>query len=132
MRYLLDTCIVLDANDANRFSTITPRVRALLGDESNELLLSAVVVTEMMIRTSIGKLDVPQNRLTEMMEALSLTRFPYTVSHARTLAKLPLHHRDPFDRMLIATAVAENIPFISSDTNLRPYVASSGLQLIGY
>jgi len=100
------------------------RVRRLVTDPETELLLSAVSLWELAIKISIGKLRLPEpltdyvsSRTTE--DAIGLLALQ--PMHAMRVADLPLHHRDPFDRMLIAQAQAEGVPLISADKTLVKY-----------
>jgi PIN domain nuclease of toxin-antitoxin system len=125
-RFLLDTqaFLVLDTEGLDAF---TRNVRGLLVDTDNEFLLSAVSVSEVAIKTSIGKLKSTPKDVSRATVDLRLTLIPYTPAHATRLFRLPLHHRDPFDRMLIATAMAEGVPIIAADRAFKQY---RGLKVI--
>ena len=68
-----------------------------------------------------------ENEVRQAARDLRLTTLPFSTEHAYTLFRLPMHHRDPFDRMLIATALTEKIPIISGDRNFKKY---RGLKVI--
>jgi PIN domain nuclease of toxin-antitoxin system len=125
-RFLLDTqaFIVLTTEGLNGFS---PRPAGIFGDLENDILLSAVSVTEIAVKSNIGKLAFTTEKVSVGAADLRLTIIPYTQAHANRLFALPLHHRDPFDRMLIATALAENIPLIGADKEFKKY---RGLKVI--
>lgn len=97
---------------------LSHRARLLMEDETNRLLLSAASLWEIGIKVSIGKLDlgepfdqlIPRQLAENEIEILSIT-----LSHVARLLELPFHHRDPFDRVLIAQAATENCPLISAD-----------------
>jgi PIN domain nuclease of toxin-antitoxin system len=129
MRLLLDTCIVIEAAEVNGYKRLPARVRELLQDEANELLFSAVSVTEMAVKTAIQKLNIPVDRVEQIVSDLGLTPIPFLVRHAMHLYRLPLHHKEPFDRMLIAVALAEAVPVVTSDREFVKY-ADAGLQVI--
>jgi PIN domain nuclease of toxin-antitoxin system len=89
-------------------------------DDSNQVLLSAVVVWEVAIKRSLGKLTTPADLAPALLEAGALP-LAVTLEHAAAVEKLPWHHRDPFDRMLVAQASIEAAALVSGDDALRPY-----------
>ena len=91
------------------------RVQAVLSDPANELILSSISVLEIAIKHGLGKIDMPEVLLRQAVDDIGLTVIAFEPRHAYQLFSLPLHHRDPFDRMIIATALAENIPLIGGD-----------------
>lgn len=96
-------------------------------DDGVERLLSVVPLTKITIKAKLGKLDLSSQALIQAIADMRLTVLPYTAKHALRLFDLPLYHNDPFDRMLVATALAENIPLLSAD---RAFAEYSDLQLI--
>jgi len=92
--------------------------------ENNDNLLSIASVWEMAIKHSIGKLSFGIN-FDEFIEQQIIMNgielLPIKISHIAVVATLPLHHRDPFDRLLIAQSSAENIPILSADKILDAY-----------
>jgi len=118
LRLLLDTHAALWwlSND-DRFSA---RATEHVDDASNQLLLSAVVVWEVAIKRSIGKLVTPDGFGPALLSAGVL---PLAVGfdHAAAVEHLPHHHRDPFDRLLVAQAQIEGATLVSSDEQLRAY-----------
>jgi PIN domain nuclease of toxin-antitoxin system len=122
MRVLLDTQVwlwMLAAPD--RLSTES---RALLVAAENELLLSAASAWEIAIKHGLGKLQLPESPaeyVPRMMVHTSVTPLPVHHRHALHVAELPEHHRDPFDRLLIAQAQVERVPIISADRHFRQY-----------
>jgi PIN domain nuclease of toxin-antitoxin system len=92
----------------------------MLTDVSNEVLLSAAVVWEVAIKQSLGKLDAPDGFSALLMDAGAMP-LPVTIEHAGAVGSLPWHHRDPFDRLLVAQAMLENAAIVSSDDRLRAY-----------
>jgi len=116
--YLLDTQIFLWCLiDSPR---LTPKVRKIIVDSANAVYVSAVSSWEIAIKKSIGKLKAPDNidRIVDEMGFLKLLVYLY---HADFLSRLPMHHRDPFDRMLIAQAIAEGLVIITADRRVREY-----------
>lgn len=130
MRILLDTqaAIILADREQGGIEGIGKKARSVVEDASNELLLSAVSLTEIAVKSKIGKLAFfNRNRATTLVQDLQLTLVPYSATHAMRLFDLPLHHKDPFDRMLIATALVEGIPMVSADKQFTRYKGMSVL-----
>ncbi len=118
MKLLLDTHAALWWLSADeRFSDAAGR---MLIDETNQVLLSAAVVWEVAIKRSLGKLVVPDDFAPTLLGA-GLQALPVSLDHASAVERLPWHHRDPFDRMLVAQASIENAAVISRDHALHPY-----------
>lgn len=122
MRLLLDTHTFLWAvSDPDRLS---PQAAELIADEANEVRLSVASVWEIAIKYSLGKLKLPSSPATfvpQCLVATDIAPLPVELSHALAAAALPSHHRDPFDRLLIAQSQIERMPLISADRNLAPY-----------
>ena len=118
MRLLPDThaFLWLLAGD-DRLST---RAADLLADASNEVLLSAAVVWEVALKRSLGKLDAPSD-LVELLLDAGAVELAVKAIHADAVASLPWHHRDPFDRMLVAQAELERAVLLSADEALHAY-----------
>ena len=118
MRLLLDTHILLWwlANDASLPETAAAQIR----DPETVIFVSAVSLWEIWLKHSLGKLELPadfeQILAEEGFENLSLSG-----EHARGVALLPWHHRDPFDRMLVAQARVENLRLLTADSALSAY-----------
>jgi PIN domain nuclease of toxin-antitoxin system len=93
---------------------------ALLTDTANEVLLSAAVVWEVSIKRSLGKLDAPDGFAETLMDAGALP-LAVSIDHARAVGSLPWHHRDPFDRLLVAQAILEDAAIVSGDDRLHAY-----------
>lgn len=123
---LLDTQIFI-ALSHEGLEGFSSRARKLIENEENQLLLSAVSITEIAVKASINKLAITAGDASKAAEDLRLTLIPFEPHHAMRMFELPLHHRDPFDRMLIATALSESVPIISQDSEFKGY---RGLKLI--
>jgi PIN domain nuclease of toxin-antitoxin system len=96
-------------------------------DETNEIWLSVASIWEMSIKTSIGKLPLPENiddYILSRMVKLGAEFLDIKTRHALQVATLPLHHRDPFDRIIIAQAQTENMLLISADSMFKNYGVS--------
>lgn len=116
--YLADTQVVLWA--ASQPDRLSPRVRGLIGDASTIVLVSAVSIAEMSIKQSIGKLTLPVQPI-QLCEAVGFEVMALEPAHAQRVGELPLHHRDPFDRLLIAQALCESMTLISADRTMALY-----------
>ena len=92
----------------------------LLADETNQVLLSAAVVWEVAIKRSLRKLEAPDG-LAETLLGVGVRPLPISVEHAAVVEQLPWHHRDPFDRMLIAQAGVERASLVSGEKAMRAY-----------
>jgi PIN domain nuclease of toxin-antitoxin system len=92
----------------------------MLTDHTNQVLLSAAVVWEVAIKRSLGKLQAPDDFAPTLLGA-GVKALPVSLDHAAGVERLPWHHRDPFDRMLIAQASIEGATVVSRDDALRPY-----------
>ncbi len=122
MRLLLDTHAFLwwIADDER----LSPRAAALIADGSNEVLVSAASAWELVVKSALGRVEVPtpvDRFLTAQMQTNAFVPLPIHMRHALGLAALPDIHRDPFDRILIAQAVAEDLTLVSRDRVLRSY-----------
>ena len=91
-----------------------------LEDPTNQVLLSAAVVLEVAIKRSLGKLEAPDDFAPTLLGA-GAQPLPIGLDHAAAVERLPWHHRDPFDRLLVAQAAAERAAIVSRDEALAPY-----------
>jgi len=92
--------------------------QSLIATPENDLLLSSASCWEIAIKISLGKYSLGESLetfLTREIVENRLTMLPITVKHVSVVAELPFHHRDPFDRLLIAQAISEQIPILSAD-----------------
>ncbi len=94
--------------------------RALIEDDDVERRLSAVSVWEVAVKRGLGKLAAPSD-FHEQMYRQGLRGLPVADVHGARVADLPLHHRDPFDRLLVAQALVEGMSIVSIDPRLRAY-----------
>src|ERR1700687_4023964 len=125
VRLLLDTAILVYAVEAPQ--RLSKRAAAALENPGNVLELSAISITEIAIKASLGKLRVTAALAREAVQDLDIRILPYTGEHALRLFELPLHHGDAFDRQIIAQALSEKVPVITPDEKCRLY---SGLRII--
>ncbi len=118
MRLLLDTHVVLSwMGHGRELSEVAERQ---LSDATNRILVSAVVAWEIAIKRAMGKLQAPADVVTRLL-ATTAVQLPVSIEHAAGVERLPHHHRDPFDRLLIAQATLEGATLVSGDDVLRAY-----------
>jgi PIN domain nuclease of toxin-antitoxin system len=117
-RFLVDTHAVLWWLAGDR--RLPAAVRATIADPANEALVSAASAWEIAIKRSVGKLEAPDLLLDEV-PSVGLQWLPVTAEHAWAVRQLPLHHRDPFDRLLVAQATLEDAVIVSGDRRLAAY-----------
>ena len=120
MRVLLDTQVVYIASGASE-SRLSEKVRKLLLDPDNERLMSAATLLEIAVKNAKGFLAMTREQTVQATADLRLTVLPLYPAHAYRFFDLPWHHKDPFDRMLIATALHENVPILSADREFKRY-----------
>jgi PIN domain nuclease of toxin-antitoxin system len=122
VRILVDTqCWLWMVSDPDRLSR---QARRRILDIENERVLSAASGWEIAIKYSIGKLELPEppEAFVPSRMALTLTTpLAVQIHHALQASRLPSHHRDPFDRLLIAQAQAEKLPILTSDRQFKLY-----------
>jgi PIN domain nuclease of toxin-antitoxin system len=123
MKVLLDTCafLWLVTNDSEH---LTETAKNTFLNEENEIFFSLVSAWEISIKASIGKLNVPlpvHNFLTLQIELNQLSVLPLKLSHVTKIYELPFRHKDPFDRLLIAQAIIEELPILTGDSVFDSY-----------
>lgn len=94
--------------------------RAAIADPGNQPLVSTATVWEIAIKRSLGKLTAPDD-LPEKIADEGFAWLTITAGHAWQVGDLPVHHRDPFDRLLVAQALVERLPVVTADARLREY-----------
>ena len=125
MRLLLDTAVLIYAVESPE--RLSKRATSALKNPANVLELSAVSLAEIAIKAALGKLRLSAAIARQAVQDLDLRILPYTADHAFNLFDLPRHHGDPFDRQIIAQALCEKIPIVTSDEKFSLY---KGLQLV--
>ena len=98
-------------NDKRRYELETP---------ANEVFLSAMSIAELMIKHAIGKIQIEFDPL-EMAKEMRLEILSFSGDHVMLLGKMPLHHKDPFDRMIIAQAIVNRLLLMSDDPKFPAY-----------
>jgi PIN domain nuclease of toxin-antitoxin system len=125
MRYLLDTVtFVLATTSPEKLSR---RVTTMLGNDADLREISALSLSEIAIKSVVGKLTFSKTHVTTGISDLRLRVLPFSFDHALEFFDLPLHHPDPFDRQIIAQALFEDIPVVTCDEKFRLY---KGLRVI--
>ena len=137
MRLYLDTNILVFMTRYGR-DDIDPNINSMLEDYSNNLLTSTVCVQELIHLYQIGKMH-PRRKDTlikvedfdKWLDSMNIKVVPVTLNHLRQLATLPIDndHRDPNDRLIIAQAISDKIPLVSSDRKFVKY-EKYGLQFV--
>ena len=120
MILLLDTHVFLW--QVFRDERLEERQMAILNDPKNTIFLSAVSIFEMSIKAGIGKLDLPTRYRMNLMliyEDFDFKPLHVSPEHGSTAGFLPSPHRDPFDRLLAAQSMVENIPIMTVDTEIK-------------
>ena len=123
MRLLLDTHTFLWFIEGD--TALSPYARQLIEDRTNERLLSIASLWEMAIKASLGRLTLAlsfTDLVAEHVHGNAIELFEILPRHLDVLTTLPFHHKDPFDRMIIAQSQAENIPILSRDSAFDDYV----------
>ena len=116
--HLLDTHVLLwFLGEPDRLSEPT---RSLIENRGNRMLVSAATAWEIAIKRALGRLDCPAN-LEEILADQHFESLSISIAHALEVASLPLHHGDPFDRMLVAQALVEDCTIISRDKRVLQY-----------
>jgi PIN domain nuclease of toxin-antitoxin system len=122
MKYLVDTSVLIHSLISR--PKLNQRAIALLADNLSDLYLSAISSWEIIIKVRTGRLVLPNRPaefVTHAMRVMSLRPLDITHVHALEVDELPEHHRDPFDRLLIAQALSEKMTLLTADRVLQKY-----------
>jgi len=118
MNLLLDTCVLLWwLNDDPELSG---KARAVVADGRNVVYVSAASIWEIRIKQALGKLRLPRS-FRDTLQLQPFMELPVTAEHAHAVFGLPDHHRDPFDRMLVAQAKVEHLALVTRDERIKKY-----------
>jgi len=120
MNYLLDTHVFLWM--LGEPSRLTAAAAQAICNPDHTVCVSAVTAVEISIKRTLGKLSAPDH-LSAEIAARGLVELPLKYAHGEQMHQLPLHHQDPFDRMLVAQAIQEGLTLITHDRKLEPYGA---------
>lgn len=104
---------------------LSKKAAAAIGAPNARILISAAVIWEVSIKRQLGKLDAPTDLL-EQLERAGVDLLPITARHADRVGTLPMHHRDPFDRLLVAQADVDGLMLVTADRELSAY----GVELV--
>ncbi len=122
MTYLLDTHILLWFSSGD--PRLSRKVKSILLNESNSILLSAASIWEMAIKISLDKLVICmplKDFLREHVQGNNINILDIAINQVLQLESLPYYHRDPFDRLIIAQAIVEDLPVITADPHFKKY-----------
>ncbi len=112
---------------------LSARVLAVLDESEAPRFVSTIAIAELCIKANLGKLQLPcehehgEADFDELLENLEIDALPVAVAHATRLRGLPLHHRDPFDRLMIAQAMVEGLTLVTHD---RAFARYDGLAVL--
>lgn len=121
MNLLIDTHAVIWFITEDR--QLPQKIKALIEDPENDCFVSIASLWEIGIKHSLGKLDLKVNlkKIFELIELSGLSVIPITTTHILTNTTLDFHHRDPFDRLLIAQAKSEGLTLVTKDEMFKEY-----------
>ena len=119
MNLLLDTHAFLWAIDNN--PNLTQKARSAIQDGNNIVFVSAATAWEISIKKGLGKLIIPKRDYLEELQLHRFTALDITTEHALAVEQLPQHHKDPFDRMLVAQAQVEKLTLVTRDPRIKAY-----------
>ncbi len=130
MKYLIDTHIFIWFIQSSPNLNITSR--RLIENPNNQIFLSIVGLWEISIKNSLGKLHLIRGfeAMTTYLQDNSIEILPLEFAHTVENNRLPFHHRDPFDRIMISQAIVENIDFISADAVFDDYLKGTSISRI--
>ena len=116
--------LLLDSHTAlwwdTDLSKLSAEQREAIGDPGNQVFVSAASAWELSIKRAAGKL-ILKDSIQALSARLGFTELPITMKHGEAAAALPLHHKDPFDRMLVAQAMVEGMVLVTADRRLGQY-----------
>jgi PIN domain nuclease of toxin-antitoxin system len=122
LKYLLDTHALLWIVSGD--SRLSKKARSVYLDEANAIFASMATIWELAVKISLKKMEITgglSDFVTEHVHGNSMELLPIQLAHCCQLQTLAFHHRDPFDRMIIAQAIVERLTIISADKEFDPY-----------
>ena len=121
-RYLLDTHVFIWL--VTRRSRLSREADAVIIDPANRVFVSIASIWEISIKVGLDKMQPLPGEPEELMRVTGLIQLDINVDHAKQTGRLPLHHRDPFDRMLIAQAQVDGLILVTDDRRIQRYDVS--------
>lgn len=118
MNCLLDTHVFLWM--LAKPESLSAKASEVIQNPNNTIFVSAITSVEIAIKSALGKLEAPTN-LGDEIPLRGLTELPFRYAHGERMRELPPHHADPFDRMLIAQAMTEDLVLVTHDRKMEPY-----------
>lgn len=130
MTYLIDTHVFIWF--IQNSSNLTTSNRNIIENADTEILISIASLWEISIKNSTGKLQLTKgfSSMTNYLKDNFIEILPITFSHTLENNKLPFHHRDPFDRIIAAQAIVENLDFISADSAFDNYFSDKSVKRV--
>ena len=128
MRLLLDTHVLLWWAGGDR--KLGPAVRETIADGENTILISAATFWEIAIKQMLGRIDIDLDALREAIADDGFEELPINIDHTLRVSTLPLTHRDPFDRLLIAQSISESAVLVTRDDAVHAYAGIDRLTLL--
>ncbi len=119
MKILLDTHAVIWA--LSKPDSLPHDLRLIIEDPANIVFVSAASAWEISIKVALGRIQFPVNALVQAVNDAGFIALPVRLDHAVAVKSLPMHHRDPFDRLLVAQAMTEGLTFASRDSQVARY-----------
>ena len=128
MKYLIDTHTFLWFNEGS--NDLSNTAKQLIADKNNEIYISIASLWEISIKTALNKLTIngSYELIIEDVTENDMEILPINFAHTVIQNQLPFHHRDPFDRIIIAQAIAENINIISKDAIFDAYLVDKSVK----
>ena len=118
MNLILETHIILWWLDNN--DTLPERYFKAISDSNNICFISSATIWEISIKSGLGKLEIPDN-LTDILQKEGFSELPVSWNHAAMVRQLPLYHKDPFDRLIIAQTIVEDFTLLTVDKIIPEY-----------
>jgi PIN domain nuclease of toxin-antitoxin system len=130
MKYLIDTHTFLWFNEGS--NSLSNTAKELIIDKNNEIFISIASLWEISIKTALEKLTIncPYDLIIEDVTENDMDILPINFAHTVIQNKLPFYHRDPFDRIIVSQAIAENLDIISKDAQFDAYLVGKPIKRI--